>query len=134
MKYWIIKTDPDTYSWTDLIKDKSTIWDGVRNYQARNNLREMKTGDKLLFYHSGEDKEVYGTAKVIQESFQDPTTDDKNWLAVKIEIVKALKNPVSLKVIKSEKKLQEMALIKNSRLSVLPLTKEEFDIIIDLSK
>ena len=129
-----MKTDPDTYSWDDLVKDKSTSWDGVRNYQARNNLKLMKINDKVLVYHSQTSKSVLGIAKISKEYFQDPTTKDENWVAVQLDAVKSLKKPVSLEQIKSHEKLQDIALIKQSRLSVMPLTKEEFETICNLGK
>lgn len=104
MNYWLIKSEPHKYSWEQFNKDGKTFWDGVRNYQARNNLREMKMGDLVLFYHSNEGKEVVGIAKVVGESYQDPTTDDTNWLVVDFSPVEALKKPVSLAQIKAEKR------------------------------
>ena len=112
MQYWLVKTDPETYSWDDLVKDKSTDWDGVRNYQARNNLKLMKKNDLVLIYHSQSDKEIKGYAKVIQEYYQDPTTDDERWVAVKIAPVKTFKKSVSLEQIKSAPQLQKIALLK----------------------
>lgn len=132
MNYWLVKQEPQTYSFDDLIKDKKTIWDGVRNYQARNNLREMKRGDKVLFYHSGLEKSVVGAAEVERENFPDPS--DEKWIAVKIKPLEKLKRAVTLDEIRAEKKLQNIALIKQSRLSVMPLTKEEFEKIIILSE
>ena len=134
MNYWLVKTDPDTYSWETFLKDKSTPWDGVRNYQARNNLKLMKNNDKVLFYHSQSSKDVKGIAKVTKTYFQDPTTKDDRWVAVQLDPVKSFKNPVTLSQIKSDKKLSDIALIKQSRLSVMPLTKEEYDTICELSK
>ncbi len=134
MKYWLVKTDPKTYSWDDFLKEQSTPWDGVRNYQARNNLKDMKKGDRVLFYHSQTTKDVIGIAKVTKEYFQDATTDDERWVAVQLEPVKTFKHSVTLVQIKNEKKLQEIALIKQSRLSVMALTKDEYDIIIKLGK
>jgi predicted RNA-binding protein with PUA-like domain len=113
--------------------DKKTFWDGVRNYQARNNLREMKKGDLLLFYHSNEGKEVVGIAKIVKEAYQDPTTDDANWVVVDVAPVKKLKNPVTLEMVKKDKRLANMALVKLMRLSVQPVKKEEFDIILELA-
>jgi predicted RNA-binding protein with PUA-like domain len=131
MNYWLIKSDPETYSWQDLVKDKKTTWDGIRNYQARNNLKLMKKGDKLIIYHSNL-AEVAGTAEVIKEAFQDPTTDNANWVAVDIIALKPFKKPVTLTEIKSNKKLQDIALIKNTRLSAMPLRKEEFEEIVNM--
>ena len=132
MNYWIVKQEPEKYSFDDLVKDKITIWDGVRNYQARNNLREMKAGDQVLFYHSVSDKAVVGVAEVERENFPDPS--DENWLAVEIKPVEKFKKPVTLDQIKSEKSLENIALIKQSRLSVMPLTRKEFDRILKMSK
>jgi len=134
MNYWLIKSEPFKYSWDQFVKDKETFWDGVRNYQARNNLRAMKKGDLAFWYHSNEGMEIVGVAKVVKESYQDPTTEDPAWLVVNFKPVKKLKNPVSLATVKADKRLSSMALIKNSRLSVQPVTLEEFDIIMDLSE
>ena len=134
MNYWLIKQEPDKYSFDDLLKDKKTMWDGVRNYQARNNLREMRNGDFVLFYHSVKQKEVVGVCEVVKEHYPDPTADDDKWLAVDIKAKHKLSKPVSLEQIKSDDRLQNIALIKQSRLSVLPLNKEEFDIILELSE
>lgn len=133
MSHWLVKSEPSTYSWDDLVKDGGTRWDGVRNYQARNNLQAMKKGDLVLYYHSGEGPAVVGIAKVVKESYPDPTTDDDRWVAVDIEPVKPLKNPVPLASIKKEKGLQNIALLKQGRLSVVPVTKEEYDIILKMS-
>jgi predicted RNA-binding protein with PUA-like domain len=132
MQYWLVKSDPETYSWNDFLKDKTTPWDGVRNYQARNNLKEMKKGDRVLFYHSIIGKAVFGIAKVTLEAFQDPTTDDERWVAVQLAPVKTLRKSITLEQIKDEKKLTEISLIKQSRLSVMPLTKEEYDTVLSL--
>lgn len=134
MNYWLIKSDPESFSWTDMIKDGSTDWDGVRNYQARNNLKEMKKNDKVLFYHSVEDKLVMGIVIVTKEFYQDPTTNDDRWVAVQISKPKSLKNPVSLKAIKANMSLQDIALVKHSRLSVMPLQKDEFEEIVRMGK
>ena len=112
------------------LKDDSTYWDGVRNYQARNNLTNMNKGDLVLFYHSNEGLEVVGIAKVIKESYQDPTTNDQRWVVVDLQSVETLKKPVPLDEIKKDKRLKNIALIKQSRLSVMPLTKEEFEVIV----
>ncbi len=132
MNYWLVKSEPSAYSWDDLVKDGGTRWDGVRNYQARNNLRAMKKGDPVLYYHSGALPEVAGVAKVAKESYQDPTTDDERWVAVDIAPVKPLKRPVSFDDIKKEKRLRNISLIKQGRLSVMPVTKEEYDVILGL--
>lgn len=132
MKYWLVKQEPEKYSFDDLLKDKKTIWDGVRNYQARNNLRDMKTGDRVLFYHSVSEKSVVGIAEVAKENFPDPT--DEKWLVVELKPLEKLANSVSLEQIKAEKTLENIALIKQSRLSVMPLTKKEFDKILKMSE
>ena len=129
MKYWLVKSEPFKYSWEMFLKDGSTYWDGVRNYQARNNLKNMKNGDLVLFYHSNEGLEVVGIAKVTKEAYQDPTTNDQRWVVVDLEPVETLKKPVPPDEIKKDKRLKNTALVKQSRLSVLPLTKEEFDVI-----
>lgn len=134
MNYWLVKSEPFKYPFDQLVKDKSTFWDGVRNYQARNNLREMKKGDLLLYYHSNEGKEIVGIAKVVKESYQDPTTDDTNWVVVDIAPFKKLKKPVTLEQIKLEKRLSNVALIKQQRLSVMPIRKEEFDVVLEISE
>ena len=134
MKYWLVKSEPFKYSWDNLVKDKWTYWDGVRNYGARNFLKQMQTGDLVLYYHSNEGLEVVGYAKVIKSFYQDPTTDDDRWVAVDIEPVHPLVNPVSLKMIKADKKLENIRLIKQSRLSVMPVTKGEFDHIVKLGQ
>lgn len=132
MKFWLIKQEPTKYSWEQLVKDKLTGWDGVRNYQARNNLKAMKLGDLLLFYHSVVGKEVQGIATVSKEFYQDPTTTDLRWVAVSIKPVKKLSRPVTLEEIKNHPKLKNIPLVKQSRLSVLPITKSEFNAILEL--
>jgi predicted RNA-binding protein with PUA-like domain len=132
MNYWLMKTEPGTYSWDDLVKDKKTAWDGVRNFQARNNLKAMKKGDAVLIYHSGDDKAVIGTAKILKEGYPDPKEPD--WVLVDVSADKPLKKPVTLAQIKSDKRLSNMTLVKASRLSVQPVRKEEFDFIIALSE
>jgi predicted RNA-binding protein with PUA-like domain len=134
MRHWLVKSEPFKYSWEQFQKDKKTFWDGVRNYQARNNLREMKKGDLVMFYHSNEGKEIIGIAKVVKEFYQDPTTDDTNWVVVDLSPFKKLKNTVTLETIKADKQLQNIALVKQGRLSVMPLKAEEFDRIIELSE
>lgn len=131
MNYWLIKSEPDVFSWSDL-QIKPAIWDGVRNYAARNNLKAMKKGDKALFYHSNIGKEVVGIAEVTKEHFPDPTTVDERWVAVEVKAYKAFKNAVSLEQIKKEPALAQLKLIKQSRLSVMPVTQQEFDIICKL--
>ncbi len=132
MNHWLVKSEPFKYSWDKFNQDGRTFWDGVRNYQARNNLRAMKEGDLVLFYHSNEGKDVVGIAKVVKEAYQDPTTEDKNWVVVDLAPVQPLKNPVSLEQIKADERLKDIALVKQGRLSVMPLKAEEFDRIIEL--
>lgn len=129
MKYWLVKSEPDVYSWDQLVADGSTFWDGVRNYAARNNLRDMKVGDKLLYYHSGDEKQIVGLAEVIKESYQDPTTDEDAWVCVDVKPVKKYAKPLTLKTIKQTESLKAIALIKLMRLSVVPILPEEFAII-----
>ena len=130
MNYWLIKSEPNTYSWDDFVKLKRDHWDGVRNYQARNNLQAMKKGDLALFYHSVNEKSVIGIAEVVKEFYPDPTTTDERWVVVDVVPKQKLKKPVTLAQIKSDDRLQEMVLVKNSRLSVQPVRKEEFDIVV----
>lgn len=134
MKYWLVKSEPGTYSWDDLVKDGWTYWDGVRNYQARNNLKEMKKGDQVLYYHSNLGLHIVGVARVIKEHYQDPTTSDERWVVVDIEPVKPLNTPVTLSDIKSDPRLKNMPLVKHSRLSVMPVGKKEFDLILKMGK
>lgn len=132
MQHWLVKSEPVKYSWEKFNKDGRTFWDGVRNYQARNNLREMKEGDLVLFYHSNDGKEVVGIAKVVKEAYQDPTTTDPNWLVVDLAPVETLKKPVTLEVIKADEQLKNVGLVKQGRLSVMGLKREEFDRILEL--
>lgn len=132
MNYWLVKSEPDTFSWDDLVRDKKTVWDGVRNFQARNNLKGMKKGDRVFFYHSGEGKAIVGISKILKEGYPEPK--DNNWTAVDIVPDKKLKNPVTLAQIKADKRLGNMVLVKASRLSVQPVRAEEFDIIMALSE
>jgi len=134
MAYWLLKSEPFKYSWEQLEKDKKTFWDGVRNYAARNNLRAMKKGDLAFFYHSNEGLEIVGIVKIIKEAYQDPTTKEEAWVAVDVAPFKKLKKPVTLAQIKSDKRLQNIALVKLSRLSVQPVTSEEWDFIIELAR
>lgn len=134
MKYWLMKSEPFKYSWNQLIQDKSTFWDGVRNYAARNNLRDMKKGDIAFFYHSNEGKEIVGLVEVVKEHYQDPTSDNDAWVVVDIKPLKALANPVSLAEIKSNEKLSEMELVRLMRLSVSKVSKKEFELILKISK
>ncbi len=133
MKYWLIKSEPFKYPWQQLVTDKKTFWDGVRNYAARNNLKAMKKDDKVFFYHSNEGVEIVGIAKVVKEFYQDPTTTIDAWVVVDVAAVKHLKIPVTLAQIKAEPRLQSMALIKFSRLSVQPVTETEWHIILKMS-
>lgn len=134
MNYWMVKQEPDSYSWDDFVKDGKTDWTGVRNYQARNNLRDMKLGDKVLFYHSNIGKEVVGIAKVTKTAFPDPTADDDKWVAVELSPVKPLKKPVGLGQMKANLALRELKLIRQSQLSVMPVTKDEFDEILSMAR
>ncbi len=129
-RYWLVKSEPFKYSWADLVKDGWTYWDGVRNYEARNNIRSMAVGDQLLFYHSNEDREVVGIAEVIRENYQDPTTDDDRWSVVDIKPLQALPKPVTLAAIKKEPRLSTMQLVTRSRLSVSPVTADEFGVVV----
>lgn len=133
MKHWLVKSEPFKYSWDQFEKDGKTFWDGVRNYQARNNLRAMKKGDLVLWYHSNEGLEVVGIAKVVKEAYQDPTTEETAWVVVDLKPFKKLKKAVSLAQIKDDPRLQEIGLVRQGRLSVQALKPEEFDAIIDLS-
>ena len=132
--FWIIKQEPSQYSWQQFEKDGSTYWDGVRNYQARNNLKAMKKGDKLLFYHSVIGKEIVGIAEVTRESYPDPTTNDERWVVVDLKPLKAFKVPVPLEIIKTHQELSDIPLIKQSRLSVMPIKKKEFQVLLKLAK
>ena len=133
MNYWLIKSEPFKYSWDQLVNEKKTYWDGVRNYLARNYLKAMKKGDKIFFYHSNEGLEIVGIAKVIKEFYQDPTTPEPAWVVVDIAPVKKLKKPITLTQIKAEKDLQEMSLIKSMRLSVQPVREEEWNKILEMA-
>lgn len=133
MAYWLAKSEPSVYSWEDLVKEKQTCWSGIRNYAARLHLRNMKKGDELFFYHSNEGTDIVGIAKVAKEYFQDPTTDDDRWVAVEIRAVKKLKKPVTLETIKKDKRLSNMALVRIGRLSVQPVTEEEWRVVLELA-
>jgi predicted RNA-binding protein with PUA-like domain len=132
--YWMVKQEPETYSWNDFVRDGKTDWTGVRNYQARNNLREMKAGDTVLFYHSGKEKAVVGVAEVLKAAYADPTADDPQWVAVDLKPVKPLDAPVPLAAIRYDKRLSGLPLIRQSQLSVMPLTKDEFEAIVTMGK
>jgi len=134
MNHWLLKSEPVKYSWDQMLKDKKTFWDGVRNYQARNNLKEMKKGDLCLYYHSNEGKEVVGIVKIMKEYYQDPTSEDTNWVVVDVAPFKSLKKPVTLETIKSDKRLENIGLVRQGRLSVMKLTAHEFDVILELSE
>ena len=134
MSHWLIKSEPVKYSWDQFVKDKQTHWDGVRNYAARNNLRAMKKGDEVFYYHSNEGLEIVGIAKVVKEAYQDPTTEDPNWVVVDFKPVKKLKKPVTLSTIKGDKRLANIQLVKLSRLSVSAVTDEEWQIILELAE
>lgn len=132
MNYWLVKSEPHKYSWEKFNQDGRTFWDGVRNYQARNNLKEMKEGDLVLFYHSNEGKEVVGIAKVVKEFYQDPTTTDPNWVVVDLSPVESLKKPVTLEQVKADERLKDVGLVRQGRLSVMGLKRDEFDRIVEL--
>ena len=131
MAYWLVKSEPDSYSWEQLEKDKETCWSGVRNYAARGHLKNMKKGDEVFFYHSNEGTDIVGIAKVVKEHYQDPTTDDDRWVAVDLKPQKKLKKPVTLEAIKKDKRLAGMALVRIGRLSVQPVTDKEWSIIME---
>ncbi len=134
MNYWLVKSEPFKYSWDDFVKEGKSVWDGVRNYQARNNLKAMQKGDWVLFYHSNEGMEVVGLAEISKEFYQDPTTEDPRWVVVELKPIKKLTKTVTLKTMKSDERLSNLALIKQSRLSVTPVLKAEFDIILSLAE
>ena len=134
MAHWLVKSEPSAYSWEQFEKDKETQWTGVRNYAARLHLRAMKKGDEALFYHSNEGMEIVGIAKVAKEVYQDPTTDDERWVAVDLKAYKQLKHPVSLAQIKEEPRLANMALVRLGRLSVQPVTDEEWKVVMSMAK
>ena len=134
MANWLVKSEPGVYSWDDLVKDKKTSWDGVRNFAARLHLKAMKKNDPVFFYHSNEGMEIVGIAKVAKEFYQDPTTTDTNWVTVDLKPDKKLKKPVNLTQIKAEKRLSNMALVRIGRLSVQPVTDEEWEIIMKMAE
>ena len=134
MNYWLIKSEPFKYSWEEFLHDGWTYWDGVRNYQARNNLKNMKKGDLVLFYHSNKGLEVVGISEVIRGYYQDPTTEDERWVVVDLKPVETLENPVSLKRIKSDERLKDIPLVRQSRLSVMQIEKKHFDTIVELGR
>lgn len=130
--FWLVKTEPSSYSWTDFVAEGKTAWTGVRNYTARNNLRKMQKGEKVFFYHSGEDKAVVGTARVTKTAYPDPTAKEGDWSAVDLAPIKALRRPVTLREIKGNGRLKNMLLIRLSRLSVMPVSANEFQTIVNL--
>jgi predicted RNA-binding protein with PUA-like domain len=134
MNYWLVKQEPNSYSFSDFQKEGKTDWTGVRNYTARNNLKAMKNGDKVFYYHSGDDKAVVGLATVSKPYFPDPTAEGDTWVAVELEAGKPVKNPVTLAAIKANPNLKDIALVRLSRLSVVPLTKDEYDEVLSMSK
>jgi predicted RNA-binding protein with PUA-like domain len=130
--FWMVKQEPETYSWEDFVREGRTDWTGVRNYQARNNLRKMTIGDRVLFYHSGRDKAVVGVAEVLKGAYPDPSVDDPQWVAVDLKPVRPLTTPVPLASIRYDKRLSGLPLIRQSQLSVMALTKDEFEIIVGM--
>lgn len=134
MNYWLIKTEPNTYSWDDFVKLGRDHWDGVRNYQARNNMKSMQEGDLALFYHSVNEKSIVGIAKCVREHYQDPTTDDERWVVVDFVPERKLTRPITLDEVKSNPSLKDMVLVNNNRLSVQPVQKEEYEILIGMSE
>lgn len=134
MNYWLVKSEPDVYSWDTFVKDKKTFWDGVRNYEARNNLREMGKGDEVLYYHSGKEKQVVGIAIVVKTSYQDPSTDDDRWVCVDLKPLKPLTKSVTLAAVKGTPSMADMGLVRKGRISVIPVTKKEFDTIVKMGK
>ena len=132
MSYWLAKSDPDTYGWSDLVRDGKTSWDGVRNYKARNYIRAMKPGDQVLFYHSGKEKSVVGAMKVLSGAYTDRTAKEDIWSAIEVAAAWMLKNPVSLSRIKAEPSLRNIHLVRVARLSVMPLEKEQFQTIVSM--
>ena len=133
MNHWIVKQEPEAYSWSDLVRDRRTAWTGVRNFQARNNLRAMKKGDFVLFYHSGEEKRIVGLASVVKENYPDPTADDPAWVGVDLAAIKPLVKPVALQEIKADAALRDIVLVRNSRLSVSPLDQAQFRRLMELA-
>lgn len=132
MNYWLVKSEPFKYSWEQFRKDKRTFWDGVRNYQARNNLQAMEKGDRVLFYHSNEGLAVVGIAEVVKAAYQDPTTEDDRWVVVDLKPVRAVPRPVTLAEMKATAGLEQLSLIRQSRLSVCPVTEEEYRVILKM--
>jgi predicted RNA-binding protein with PUA-like domain len=133
MSYWLVKSEPSKYSWDQFVKDGKTFWDGIRNYAARNNLRDMKKGDEVFFYHSNEGLEIVGIAKVVKEAYQDPTTEETAWLVVDLKPVRKIKKPVSLQQIKEDGRLKDMDLLRLGRLSVQQVKEEEWKIVMQMA-
>lgn len=133
MAYWLVKSEPSVYSWDQLVKEKQTCWSGIRNYAARLHLRNMKRGDEVFFYHSNEGTDIVGIAQVVREAYPDPTTSDERWVAVDIKALRKLKKPVPLELIKKDKRLSNMALVRIGRLSVQPVSAEEWRVVMALS-
>ena len=133
IKYWLLKSEPNAWSWENQVKEGASMWDGVRNYQARNNLKKMKKNDLCFFYHSVTERSIVGIVKVVKEYYPDPTDKTNRFVVVDVKATKKLKNPVSLDQIKENNKLKDIALVKQSRLSVMPLKKTEWEIIIKMS-
>ena len=134
MQFWLVKSEPFKYSWEQFVKDGQTFWDGVRNYQARNNLKAMQKGDLLLWYHSNEGMAIVGVAMLVKEAYQDPTTEETAWVVVDVKPVKKLKIPVTLAQVKATKSLSQMALVRLGRLSVQPVTEDEWNIVMDMAE
>lgn len=132
--YWLVKQEPEDYPWSALVKDGKTAWTGVRNFQARNNLRGMKKGDLVLYYHSGSERSVVGIARVEREAYPDPTASEGDWCCVDLVPVQALKEAVTLEAIKAEKRLSGTLLVRQGRLSVMPVRKEEFEKIVEMGR
>jgi predicted RNA-binding protein with PUA-like domain len=133
-RFWLVKQEPEKYSWHDLLKESVTSWTGVRNFQARNNLAAMKKGDKVLFYHSVSEKQIIGIAEVARESYPDPTADEQRWLTVDLKPVQTIKNPIPLAAIREHPELGDISLVKQSRLSVMPLSEGEFKALLKLGR
>ena len=134
MQYWLVKTEPEAYSWTTLMKESGTAWTGVRNFSARNNLRAMKAGELVFVYHSVSEKQVVGLARVHKEAYADPTAEEGDWLCVDLKPIKSLKKPVTLEQIRADKILRNNALVKQTRLSVVPVSEEQFARILQLAE
>lgn len=134
MNHWLVKSEPESYSWQDFVKEGRAAWTGVRNFQSRNNLRGMKKGDLVLFYHSGDQKQIIGLARVVREAYPDPTASEGDWVGVDLTPVKTVKKPVTLAVIKADSRVKDIPMVKNSRLSVTPLAKAQFEHLMILAE